>query len=82
MPTPGSVVVSVVAVLALPVAVAALLDDVVVVWLEVVCVGDDEAVVLELPQATQATATSAAAARRAAVGAEPGQCIDRRPRRC
>jgi hypothetical protein len=71
--------VSVVVAVVLLVAVAALLDDDVVVWLVSVCDGD--VVVLELPHAVQAAATSTAAARRATVVAEPGGCIDRQLRR-
>jgi hypothetical protein len=80
LPTPGSAVVSVVVAVVVLGAVAALLDEEVVVWLVCVCDGDELGV--ELPHATQATATSAAAARRATVVAEPGQCIERQPRRC
>jgi hypothetical protein len=81
LPTPGSAVVSVALEVAVAVAVAALLDDEVVVWLAAVRDGDEETVVLELPQPAQAAATSTAAARRATVVAEPGRCIDRRPGR-
>jgi hypothetical protein len=58
---------------------------VLVVLLVVVDVFDDVdvsglvEVVRELPQPTQATATRTAAAKRAAVVAEPRRCIDGRP---
>jgi hypothetical protein len=80
LPTPGSAVVSVLVAVVLLVAVAALLDEEVVVWLLSVWEGDD--VVPELPHAEQAAATSTAAARRATVVAEPGRCIDGQLGRC
>jgi hypothetical protein len=81
LPAPGSAVVPAVVALALLVAVLVLLVMVVDVDVDadVVGVSGVVGVVRELPQATHATATRTAAARRAAVGAEPGRCIERRP---
>jgi hypothetical protein len=81
LPAPGSAVVEVAAVASvalLVVAVAALEVELVVV----VVVGallDD--VLRVVPQATQASAVRTTAARRAAVGAEPGKCIQVMARR-
>src|SRR5690349_14353096 len=79
LPVPGRAVVSVVLalwLLLLVVAVAALLVELVVGRVVVVALAD--VVGCELPHAAQVTAARTAAARRAAVVAEPGDRIERR----
>jgi hypothetical protein len=83
LPAPGRAVVEVAAVASvelLVVAVAALEVELVVVVVVVGAVLDDGLRVV--PQATQASVVRTTAARRAAVGAEPGKRIQVTARRC
>jgi uncharacterized protein (UPF0333 family) len=84
LPAPGSAVVEVAAVASvalLVVAVAALEVELVVVVVVVVVGAVLDGVLRVVPQATQASAVRTTAARRAAVGAEPGRRIQVTARR-